>query len=238
MKTVLVLTANCLCIGRDNLSEEEQNTAIRSTFIGFGEAAQAFADGWSSTGITGFKSYDIKTDTGGDLKNSKQRDFDEHCVIGCQSVEAAVEGASTIFSLVTADQAKRAGQMVSEYINKDAFYFDCNSCSPQTKKTNSNVINSRGAKYIDVAIMAPVYPLLHRTPTLISGAYADEAAKVLQDFGMNVSIVGDEIGQASAIKLSRSIVIKGMEALLGEFVLDSLEKSNPNYPWCEQTAYA
>ena len=218
--------------------------------LGFGEAAQAFVQGWKTAGLDAFRAFDIKTDQPDPVRTDKMQDYQSHHVEPADDVAALADDVAGMFSLVTADQAAAAAQSVAKHIRPGTFYFDCNSCSPQTKQASSELIAETGARYVDVAIMAPVHPKLHRTALLISGPHATDAAGVLGEFQMEAEVVGDAIGAASGIKLSRSIIIKGMEALLAECALTarslgvedpvfaSLERSNGGYPWRKQAAYA
>ena len=95
-----------------------------------------------------------------------------------------------------------------------------NSVAPDSKKNAARLIEGAGARYVDVAIMAPVHPARENAPLFISGPHSNEAEQVLQAAGFtNTRQVGDKIGQASSIKMIRSIMVKGIEALTAECVL-------------------
>jgi 3-hydroxyisobutyrate dehydrogenase-like beta-hydroxyacid dehydrogenase len=154
-----------------------------------------------------------------------------------------------IFSLVTADQALAAAEQTARWIEKDALFFDCNSCSPSTKVASSRLIEAAGGRYVDIAVMAPVYPAKHLTPLLAAGPHAEAATEALGGLGMRVTAAGDRIGQASSIKMLRSVIIKGFEALTAESmlaarkagvedaVLASLQASDPGIDWARRSAY-
>ena len=114
----------------------------------------------------------------------------------------------------------------------------------------AQAIRESGGRYVDVAIMAPVLPGRLAVPLLISGPAAEEADRLLRELGFgNTRVVGSEIGRASAIKMIRSVMVKGIEALTGEMmaaaeaagvaeeVLASLEASERAMPWPERAAY-
>ncbi|MBL1240522.1 MAG: NAD(P)-dependent oxidoreductase [OCS116 cluster bacterium] len=218
-------------------------------FIGFGEAATAFAKGWRGANLTpSIKAYDVKTDDAA-LKDAKLADYKAQNVEGCVEAKAAITGATIIFSMVTADQAAEAAANTAQYIEQGQYYFDCNSCAPETKKTNAKLINAAGGRYVDVAVMAPVYPKMHQVPLLICGEYAQQAQDFFDKLDMKAEIVDGEIGQASSIKMVRSIMIKGLEALnaecllaarklgIDETILTSLEKSFPEFGWHKRSGY-
>src|SRR5579871_593814 len=191
-------------------------------FLGFGEAARAFLTGWRSE--PGFaaevRAYDIKTDSP-DLAVAagKRADYDAERIAGADSAPEAVAGAEAIFSVVTADQAHEAALAALPGVAKGAFFFDCDSCAPQTKARTALAVDAAGGRYVDVAVMAPVHPRLHRTPLLISGPHAEAAAAMLASLGMTAPIHRGPVGAASSVKMVRSIMMKGLEALVCECVL-------------------
>lgn len=227
-------------------------SVIYLTLLGFGEAATAFVKGWKNSApgkpAIEIKAFDIKT-CHDKTRASKLADYDSHKISGQRHLQSAIAGTNIIFSMVTADQAAKAALAAAEYIEAGQYYFDCNSCSPVTKKENARIITNTGGLYIDVAIMAPVYPKLHRTPMLISGEDAETALRFFTALNMKASLVEGGVGQSSAIKMVRSIMIKGMEALNAEClltarkmgvdqtVLQSLEKTFPGFNWPARSGY-
>jgi 3-hydroxyisobutyrate dehydrogenase-like beta-hydroxyacid dehydrogenase len=125
-----------------------------------------------------------------------------------------------VLSLVTADQALSAARNAAQHLSPGTLFLDMNSVAPQRKQAASEAIAAAGGRYVDVAIMAPVQPKALTVPLLLSGPRADEAAALLTEIGFsNIRAVGDRIGQASAIKMVRSVMIKGIEALTAECLL-------------------
>ncbi len=219
------------------------------TFLGFGEAAIAFTKGWSANNIIiKINAFDRKTNNS-DTREAKLVDYKKHNVNGHLQIEHALKDGNAIFCLVTADQAAEAAKQCAKYIQPNQLYFDCNSCAPQTKQMNAKLINAAGGKYVDVAIMAPVYPKIHKAPLLICGQYATLAQTLLESLDMNVSVLNADIGQASSIKMIRSIMIKGLEALnaecllsarklnIDDTILDSLAQDFTNFDWYMRSGY-
>jgi 3-hydroxyisobutyrate dehydrogenase-like beta-hydroxyacid dehydrogenase len=221
-------------------------------FIGFGEAARAFLDGWRTRpGFSaGVAAYDIKTDSPDpEVRAAKRADYAAATVLGASSAPEAVAGAQAIFSVVTADQAHQAAIAALPGLASGAFFFDCDSCAPQTKKRTAEQVEAAGARYVDVAVMQPVHPRLHRTPLLISGPHAKDAAPALAALDMSATIHDGPVGSSSAIKMIRSIMMKGLEALVCECVLagskagvietvlDSLDDTYPGFDWRKRSAY-
>ncbi|MGV1988711.1 DUF1932 domain-containing protein [Agrobacterium sp. 22-221-1] len=217
-------------------------------FIGFGEAAEAFSKGWGAEISSGLKAFDeLCLHADASAKPTKRAKATG--VVLAADRAAALQDVDLVFCLVTADRAVLAAEQAAPYLKTDALWLDGNSCSPGAKRRAAKIIGSAGGRYVDVAIMAPVYPKLHRTPLLLAGPHADPALAVLTGLGMEARVSGPEVGEASSIKMIRSVMIKGMEALTAECllaarragiddrVLASLQASNPNIDWPRQAAY-
>lgn len=216
--------------------------------LGFGEAGRAFASGWQRPEGTVIAAYDTKAATP-ELLTALQSSAAEIAVDLALSNEGALTEAKAVFSLVTADRAHEAARESAPHIEAGAFYFDCNSCSPATKAASANIITGAGGRYVDVAVMAPVHPKRHETPILVSGEDAEAAVPLLTRLGMHPRVAGTRVGEASSIKMLRSVVIKGLEALTAEAmlaarkagvetaVLASLQASDPGIEWEKRSAY-
>ncbi len=177
--------------------------------IGYGEAGRTFstAADWGS----GTRVFDIR-----DLSSH----YAEDGVTGCATLADAIDCAQTLLSLVTADQALVAAQNAAQHIAPGALFFDMNSVAPETKRAAAAVIEAAGGQYLDVAVMAPVQPARLAVPLLVSGPNGDEGAAALSHLGFtNVRVMPGEIGRASAVKMIRSIIVKGIEALTAEMLL-------------------
>jgi len=221
-------------------------------FLGFGEAAQAFLEGWRTRPAFQARvaAYDIKTDSSdAAVREGKRADYAAAGVLGAGNAREAIAGAQLVFSVVTADQAHAAALAALPGLPAGAFFFDCNSCAPQTKARSAERIEAAGGRYVDVAVMAPVHPLLHRARLLISGPRAQAAAPALKALDMAAAIHDGPVGSSSAIKMMRSIMIKGLEALVcecvlsgrkagvDEVVLASLDETFPGFDWKKRSAY-
>jgi 3-hydroxyisobutyrate dehydrogenase-like beta-hydroxyacid dehydrogenase len=218
------------------------------SFIGFGEAAGAFLSGWALVDPASVAAFDIKSEQSGAADLMRAR-YAQTGVRGCASPAKALAGTAMVFSVVTADQALLAAKAAAPHLPKGVFWFDCNSCAPATKRRAAEVIEAAGGRYVDVAVMAPVYPKRHHVPLNIAGPHAEAAAEVLRSLDMKPTVTGPEVGHASSIKMIRSVMIKGLEALVAECflsarragveeqVLASLEASDPDIAWRKRGAY-
>lgn len=220
-------------------------TPPRIAFIGFGEAGMAFAEGMTAP----VAAYDRKTDDDA-TRAAKHGDYARLGVAGAATSRAAVDGATLILSLVTADQALAAARETSHGIAPNALYCDMNSVAPETKRAAAAAIEAAGGRYADAAVMAPVCPLRRAVPLLVSGPGAADAVRALADLGFaNARTVGTRVGEASAVKMIRSVMVKGIEALTAECVLAadragvldeviaSLDASWPGADWRARADY-
>ncbi|WP_161861346.1 NAD(P)-dependent oxidoreductase [Algicella marina] len=190
---------------------------MQIAFIGFGEAGSAIASGWEPDRHS-VAAYDIKTEAQATVVDIRAR-CAEHGVICCATLAEALAGAELVFSTVTADQAVVAATQAAAHLPRDAFFCDLNSCAPSSKRRAEAIIAGVGARYVDVAVMAPVWPKRNMVPLLISGPHAAAACPVLTSLPMAPRVVTGAVGRASAIKMIRSVMVKGLEALTAECVL-------------------
>jgi 3-hydroxyisobutyrate dehydrogenase-like beta-hydroxyacid dehydrogenase len=189
----------------------------RIALIGFGEAGRTFANAaqWRETASV----FDIKT-----LSNATapamQAAYAAAGVTGCETLAQALDGAEVVLSLVTADQTPIAAQAAAKSLPNGALFCDLNSVSPGTKQRNAAAVEAAGGRYVDVAVMSPVQPAAMNVPLLVAGPRAEAGADMLRSIGFTkVSISGGRIGDASATKMVRSVMVKGIEALTAEMLL-------------------
>lgn len=186
----------------------------RIALIGFGEAARAFAPELAAR----LSAYDRKTDVP-DTRDAMRAAMAVAGVTPASDTPHAVEEAQAVLSLVTADQALAAATACTG-LARGAWWFDMNSVAPQTKRAAAVAVSAAGGRYCDVAVMAPVYPRRTGVPLLVGGEDAQAGAAFLRDLGFaDVTVAGDAVGAASAIKMIRSVMVKGVEALSAECAL-------------------
>ena len=217
-------------------------------FVGFGEAAHAIASGWQLPEGVDPRAYDVKLADHEAAAPVLARCSDA-AVAPMVQIGQALDHAGLVFCLVTADQALPAARYGAGYLPRGALWLDGNSCAPQTKQKAAEVIERAGGRYVDVAVMAPVYPKRHQVPLLLSGPHAEEAAAAIETLGMRPKVLGQRVGDASSVKMLRSVIIKGLEALTAECllaarragveeaVLSSLQGSDPGIDWRARGSY-
>ncbi|HUD90774.1 DUF1932 domain-containing protein [Sphingobium sp.] len=215
--------------------------------IGFGEAGSTFAlaGDWADAAHV----FDIKTDDVA-TRDAMLKAYADAGVSPALALADALDGVTLALSLVTADQALAVAEAAAALIAPGALYCDLNSVAPQTKQAAAAAIEAAGGHYVDVAVMAPVDPARLGVPLLLSGVRAEEAGQRLRALGFtNSRVVGTDVGRASSVKMIRSVMVKGIEALTAECVLAadaadvldevlaSLDASEKARPWQARADY-
>ena len=188
----------------------------RISFIGSGEAGQAIASGLREEGIEQIAAWDIlfPQAEGAKLKAAGE----QMGVRLARSAAEAVAETDMVISAVTAASSLEAAQSVAPHLSGSPWYLDINSVSPGRKQATEKLLDGK-ARYVDVAVIAPIHPKRHKTPLLIAGPYAGGVAPLLEEMEMKLKVVSGETGKAAAIKMIRSVMIKGLEALTLECFL-------------------
>jgi len=216
-------------------------------FIGFGEAGSHIAAGLHSAGISRISAFDINTShpTLGTLIRRRARESQTSLA----SSPAELAFSDILFSAVTAGSALDAVRQITPFLTPRHFYVDINSISPDLKREIDVLVRATGASFVEAAVMAAVPPYGHRVPMLLGGPAAQQLCDSLSPFGMRLEVVSESIGTAVAVKMCRSIVVKGLEALLFECVMGaskygaedrvfaSLQESFPGIDWKKLADY-
>jgi 3-hydroxyisobutyrate dehydrogenase-like beta-hydroxyacid dehydrogenase len=217
-------------------------------FVGFGEAAFHLTRGLREAGLCDFVAYDIHTHTPGRGEKIRRR-AQENEVRLLESNAALTEASEWIWSTVTSDQAAVAAGQTAPHLRERHIYADLNSVSPAVKQAIARTVTATGARFVEIAMMAPVPPYAHRVPILAGGPHAAEFRERFTPYGMRIEIASREVGTAAATKMFRSIMVKGMEALITECVLGagrygaeqavfaSLAESYPGMDWKAMADY-
>jgi 3-hydroxyisobutyrate dehydrogenase-like beta-hydroxyacid dehydrogenase len=214
------------------------------SLIGFGEAGTLLGRGLAAAGLS-VRAYDIKF-CAADLRLASAEKATPMGVTLVYTPEKAIENADLIISAVTAGSAAQVAEQIGPRLGPHQFFLDINSVSPATKRHDQQAVQANGAHYVEAAVMAPIPPYGLQVPMLLGGDHAHSLSKALNTLGMRTRAVSEEIGIASAIKMCRSVMIKGMEALTMEClaaaraynaekeVLASLDETYPNMGWADQ----
>jgi len=165
------------------------------------------------------------------------------------SMQELCSHADLLISAVTASSTLAVAEEAARHARAGSRLLDLNSASPGTKQRAAAALEAVGVAYVEAGVMTSVPPYGIRVPMLLGGAHAEALAATLCGWGMDVRAVSDRLGIASAIKMSRSIMIKGLEALViesyatarrygvEEHVLPTLRETFPQIDWDRQGAY-
>lgn len=218
-----------------------QNAIRRIALIGFGEVGGIFGQDFAAAGLD-ISTFDVLLNAESSRSAMLSKATSAN-VRACDSLEAAIHGTDLVISAVTASSAPDVASNAAPFLQNAQIYFDLNSVSPETKRQIALTLGESPAAFVEAAVMAPVSPQRLKVPMLLGGEHAGTAAERLQAIGMNVKPISERVGVASAIKMCRSIIIKGLEAITVEsmftarrygaedHVLSSLAATFPGMGW-------
>jgi 3-hydroxyisobutyrate dehydrogenase-like beta-hydroxyacid dehydrogenase len=214
--------------------------------IGYGEVGRILAEDLRSRGET-VVAFDLKL--GGEAGGVLREHASTHGIALAASHADAVRGASLIVSAVTASQAVPVAQACAGGVDRGAFFLDFNSASPGAKIRAASLINAAGGRYVEGAVMTSIPPYRIKVPLLLGGPDARALEPVLDGLGFAAKVASETLGVASATKMCRSVMIKGLEAMVIESfttarhygvedaVIASLKETFPAIDWEKQAAY-
>jgi 3-hydroxyisobutyrate dehydrogenase-like beta-hydroxyacid dehydrogenase len=215
--------------------------------VGYGEVGRILAEDLRRQDVK-VTAYDIKLrsdQAGGALRDHASI----HGVALTASHADLAAQADFIVSAVTASQTVPAAQACAPAVKQGAWFLDFNSASPGAKRRAADLIDGKGGRYVEGAVMTSIPPKRIRVPLLLGGAGAEALAPLLVELGFDAKVASSELGIASAVKMCRSVMIKGLEAMVIESfttaraygvedaVLASLKETFPGIDWEKQGAY-
>ena len=221
---------------------------IKIGFIGFGEAGFHIARGLRGAGVSRIFAYDIHARTPGPGEKIQRRAGESEVPLLESNAELAA-ASDILLSTVTANKAAEAAEQTAPFLTSRHIYADMNSVSPALKQSIGQMVESRGARFVEVAIMSPVPRHGSAVPMFLGGPHAQSLVDLLSPYGKNLEVISEQIGAASAIKMLRSVVVKGLEALMVECALGSvhygadervfatLDETFPGMDWKKLASY-
>ena len=215
--------------------------------VGYGEVGRILAEDLRARGVEKVLAYDIKFGTADDaplLDHAAQtgvRPMTSHAFLA--------QAANLVISAVTADQTLAVAVSAAPFLRPGAWFLDVNSASPGTKIKAAGLIDGAGGRYVEGAVMTSIPPYRIRVPLLLGGVGAAELAPLLNQLGFEAKVASEKLGVASATKMCRSVMIKGLEAMVIESftaarahgvedaVIASLHETFPSIDWEQQGSY-
>jgi len=180
--------------------------------IGFGEVGGLFARDLHAAGVSRIAAYDT-------AESARARAAATGYVGVRATVAAAATDADAVFVSVTAGSARDAAASLSGGLGRAPFVVDVNSVSPSTKRDAARVVEEAGGRYVEAAVMTSVPPHGLRSPMLLGGPHARGFMALTAPLGMRLTAVSEQVGKASSVKMCRSVMVKGLEALTTECLL-------------------
>ncbi|KIZ43824.1 MULTISPECIES: NAD(P)-dependent oxidoreductase [Rhodopseudomonas] len=214
--------------------------------VGYGEVGRILAEDLRAQGVK-VSAYDIKLDAG--PAEAMRYHAGIHGVALATSHAELAAKSDFIISAVTASQTEAVAQACAGALNQGTWFLDFNSASPGAKQRAASAIDGGGGRYVEGAVMTSIPPYRIKVPLLLGGAGAAELAPLLVALGFDAKVASEQLGVASATKMCRSIMIKGLEAMVIESfttaraygvedaVLASLKETFPSIDWEKQGAY-
>ena len=190
---------------------------IRIGLVGFGEVGQILAGDLARAGVRQLIAWDVLFTDGSSIPSQALRSNE---VSAAADAPSAVRGAQLVISAVTAAQGADAACSAVPGLERGAFYLDLNSVSPEMKQEVARIVAASGARYVEAAVMSPIGPKRIASPILLGGPHAVEFLEFGRLLGFTgARVFSHEVGKASAAKMCRSVMVKGMEALVTESLL-------------------
>jgi 3-hydroxyisobutyrate dehydrogenase-like beta-hydroxyacid dehydrogenase len=214
--------------------------------VGYGEVGRILAEDLRARGVH-VSAYDLKLGT--DAQPPLREHAAAHGVVLLSSHAALAAQVDLVISAVTASQAVPVAQACVPGLRRDAWFVDFNSASPGAKRRAAALIDGAGGRYVEGAVMTSIPPYRIRVPLLLGGRWAGALLPHLLVLGFDAKVASEKLGVASATKMCRSVMIKGLEAMVIESfttaraygvedaVLASLNETFPGIDWEKQGAY-
>jgi 3-hydroxyisobutyrate dehydrogenase-like beta-hydroxyacid dehydrogenase len=222
---------------------------MQVTLIGYGEVGRILAEDLRARGVA-VAAFDIQLAAAASpTSDSMRRHARQHRVVLADSHVAAVHDADLVISAVTASQAVAVAQACAPGLARGSFFLDVNSASPGAKIHGAESVKAAGARYVEGAAMTALPPHRIKVPLLLGGPDAAALLPILGDLGFAARVASERLGVASATKMCRSVMIKGLEAMVIEsfttarhygvedVVIASLQETFPGIDWDRQGAY-
>ena len=222
---------------------------MRIGLIGYGEVGTIFGAALVRAGAQRVVAFDVLLADAAWSQQARAR-AERHGVVLAAKTDEAVRGADLVICAVTAAQTRSAAEQIAATSDRGAFVLDVNSASPHTKSSCADIVERAGARYVEAAVMSAVPPHGLRVPMLLGGPYAQALQPMLAELGFDAKIGAGKYGVVSAVKLCRSVMIKGIEALAIESllaarrygvereVLASLGETLPGIDWERQATWS
>ncbi|SEL65744.1 3-hydroxyisobutyrate dehydrogenase [Roseateles sp. YR242] len=232
----------------DTATQTPADGSLRIGLVGYGEVGRILAEDLRAAGHA-VSAYDLKLESPSAQADAMREHAAAHGVTLSTSATMVATGAELVISAVTASETLNAARGCAAGLTAGTFVLDFNSASPGAKQQAAEVVDGHGGRYVEGAVMTSVPPYRIKVPLLLGGPHAQTLMPVLERLGFAPKVHDERLGVASATKMCRSVMIKGLEAMVIESfttarhygvedaVVASLQETFPGIDWEKQAAY-
>jgi 3-hydroxyisobutyrate dehydrogenase-like beta-hydroxyacid dehydrogenase len=190
----------------------------RVGFIGLGEVGSTFSREMRSRGAEVYYVDVVDKDPGEGIVSLP--------------LKGLIHKSNIILSTVATHVAVEVAEKTAPYLTPDKTYADMNSTSASVKKQIAQIIQPSHANFIEGAILSAVGETGAKASILVSGEKAEEFSRSMNDLGLvNLRYFSGKIGDASQVKMIRSVFSKGVECLLLEMLVAGKRAGVADYLW-------
>jgi 3-hydroxyisobutyrate dehydrogenase-like beta-hydroxyacid dehydrogenase len=240
--------ASGMTLARAKMSDDAQRpiaaeiASLHVALIGYGEVGRILGAALAKAGVGAVVAFDVLIDDASWAAGARARATRDGVTLASDA-NGAVADCAFVISAVTAAASVLAAEQIASSCRSGAFVLDLNSASPRTKTLCAEAVERAGGRYVEAAVMSSVPPHGIRVPMLLGGPYATALQPALAKLGFAAEVGSESYGVVSAIKLCRSVMVKGMQALAVESllaarrygvereVLASLAETFPGFDW-------
>jgi 3-hydroxyisobutyrate dehydrogenase-like beta-hydroxyacid dehydrogenase len=151
------------------------------------------------------------------------------------SLDRLVAESDVLLSVLIPSAATQAAEQVAlaiRNVGKNLLYVDCNAIAPDKAETLGQLIQDAGGQFVDAAIVGSPPEVPDCTRIYASGTQAGELEQ-LRDYGLDIRVIGDEIGQASGLKMCYAALTKGLSAIAMELLVAAFRLDVEEVLWSE-----
>jgi 3-hydroxyisobutyrate dehydrogenase-like beta-hydroxyacid dehydrogenase len=189
----------------------------RLALVGFGEVGRTLARDLIALGYTDLVTFDTAC-TSADSGPGRAA---KALGVSASAQPDVLADRDLVICAVTAAQTLVAAETVAKHLDANALYLDCNSAAPSTKQQAARIIDAAGGRYVEAAVMTVIGPKGLQTPILLGGPHAHDFLADYVQLGLDAKVYADTVGQASSVKMCRSVIIKGIEGIMMECLLSA-----------------
>jgi len=192
-------------------SESCSKSALCILIVGFGDVGQAYAKALIAQGMVVHLYHPTPREQA--VEAARRIGLEFHTV-----ASAAFAACDLALNVAPGSQNLTVARAAASHMQPGALFADLSSAAPHDVRMAASLFAQ--VDFVDVAIMGAVSIHGHRTPLVASGDRAPRLQALLAPLGFSVQVLPDSLpGDATALKLVRSVLTKGMDGVIIECLL-------------------